>query len=369
MSACHEPKTTLEAIAKINARSQESFKDLMSNGVEKSVLDQFESFLAAPGTLDPSSLIIRCQVADERFSFRMVTDKPISRWRLTEVFLPFIKRALHRVHGRPDFFVLLSDTVYVSKRSQAEYIDFLKRVPFLRCDWRDDDEISSHAIMIPDYLMLKSKYAEELSAINEACDANPFERRLEVIKWRGRLSGPDYPNLENIQEFPRYSLLMMSLKHPEFIDARLWTYDHVSSCESGVALRRQLQDMFGDPAEFLPPESFAPFKYLISIDGVTSRWGCVPTILASGSVLLLQHQWKQFFYPGLEAWVHYVPLKRDISDLVEQYKWLIDHPVQAKTIAENGQLFAKEILNPEALETFLVDVINKCSDCMVSERS
>ena len=88
----------------------------------------------------------------------------------------------------------------------------------------------------------------------------------------------------------------------------------------------------------------------------------MPNILASGSVLLLQHRWSQFFYPGLKPWIHYVPLKYDISDLIERYEWLIAHPSQAKIIGENGQRFAKEILHPTVLETFFVEIVNKCSE-------
>jgi protein glucosyltransferase len=222
-----------------------------------------------------------------------------------------------------------------------------------------------YSILIPDFYLQDRQYAEDLITIEEAVKANPFEQRQDTIKWRGSLSGSEYPNLENYRRFPRYALLMMSLTYPNVIDARLTNYDFGDN-EWGAALRERLEQEFGCPAEKLPATGFVPYKYLISLDGVGAAWKRVATILASGSVLLLHHRWKQFFYPGLKPWVHYVPLKYDFSDVIEQYEWLIAHPSQAKRIAENGLQFAREILYPRALETYFAEVVNKCSELYFS---
>jgi hypothetical protein len=271
-------------------------------------------------------------------------------------------RCLRTTHGHADFFVLVSDNLYVSQRNKAEFVEFSKAVPFLRSDQCDEDETTANVILIPDFFIQDDEYSRELIAIENASNAVAFEQRLNVIKWRGSLHGPDYPNLENCRDFPRYELLMTSLKHPAILDARLITYNNVSGNTSADTLRRQLQDIFGNPAEELPAEAFVRYKYLVSVDGVASAWKRVPTILASRSVLLLQHRWNQYFYPGLTPWVHYVPLKDDISDLVERYEWLLTHQLDAKRIADNGKEFAKEILQPTALERYFAEIINQCGE-------
>ena len=362
MSAVDIPAVTSEAMAKIYAHRQKSFRHLVSNRIKKSVMDEFESYLASPGTLSRPSLIVRCEVAHQNCNLRIVVDKRISQWRLAKIFLPFMKRLTHRTCKPAEFFVLVSDSLYVSEQNKAEFREFLKNIPFLRCDQRADDEISSHAILIPDFNLQDAKYAEELTKVEKASDAMAFEQRLEVIKWRGSLSGPDYPNLDNCRDFPRYALLMLSLKHSDIVDARLTNYEDIALYDSTEALRRHLHDTFGELAEALPAEAFVRYKYLISLDGAVAAWKRVPIILASGSVLLLQHQWKQFFYPGLKPWQHYVPLKDDVSDLLQKYEWLRDHPSEAKAIAQTGQSFAKEILNPMFLETFFLDIVKSCSE-------
>ncbi|GAA4527158.1 hypothetical protein GCM10023096_61880 [Nonomuraea ferruginea] len=293
---------------------------------------------------------------------RVVVDKPISRHRLTDSLLPALRRLLPRIRHPADFFVLLSDSVYVSPAGRAEFVEFLMRAPLLRCDRRDGDDISAHSILIPDFAILGPRYAGELAAIAKASAAIPFERRLGLIKWRGTLSGPGYPNFGNRRDFARYALLMASRKHPEVLDARLVTYDNLTDSESALALRRHLREMFGDPAEEVPAEGFVRYKYLISLDGAVAAWKRVPTILASRSVLLLQAQWSQFFYAGLKPWVHYAPVRHDLSDLLKVHERLAEHPEEAEAIADNGQRFAGEILHPAALDTFFVHVVNRCGE-------
>jgi hypothetical protein len=350
-----------ESTAAIQARQRDRFRHLARNGITAGALDDFESFLTAPDTLSRSSLIVRCRVGAHDCNIRVVVDRPASRPRLTRSFRPFLTRIRDRVRRPADFFVLLSDNVYVRDTRRARFVEFLENVPFLRCDQRPDDEISAPAILIPDFGIQSPEYADDLVAIERAASAMPFESRRDEIKWRGALSGPVYPDLDNYRDFPRYTLLALSMAHPDKVDARLTTLDNMFEGEATTALRRHLRATLGDLAEVVPAEGFVRHKYLISIDGAVAAWKRVPTILASGSVLLLQHRWQQFFYPGLKPWVHFLPLQPDICDLMERYEWLVTHPSHAKTIADNGRRFAREVLRPAALQGFLADTIDTCA--------
>lgn len=356
-----EKMTGASATTKIHDRRRESFRWLRTNGISSAVSDEFERLLQTPGTLCRPSLIVRCQRTGGEFTCRVVTNKPISEPRLKQCFLPFLRRLEYRTRGRCDFFVLVSDNVYVAPDSRAKFLRFLEQVAFLRCDQRDDDESSVRAILIPDFSLQDGAYSEELVEVRKAAQAVDFDARLEVIKWRGRLSGSDYPTIENCEGFPRYRLLVMSLQHPDVIDARLTDDANLAGSESAVTLKQRLEIMFGSRADPLPPADFVRYKYLVSLDGAVSAWKRVPLILASGSVLMLQHRWHQFFYPGLQPWVHYVPLKPDISDIRERYGLLRAQPAWARAIAENGQRFAQEVLSPEALENYFVEILDVCS--------
>jgi hypothetical protein len=345
----------------IYARMRDSFDDLARNRILGSALDDFEAFVTSPGVLTQPSLLVRCRVRDSEHEVRVVVDKKISRWRLGKSFVPFLRRALPATRGPAEFFVLISDTLHISESRELEFIDYLKHIPLLRCDQSTTDRTSMRSILIPDFFMQDDWYGAELKEIAEAVSAHPFDQRHEVIMWRGSLSGPDYPTLENFRRFPRFQLHTMSLEHPDKIDARLCNYDFRET-EAARALSSYLEGEYGSPAETLPAAGFVPYKYLISLDGVGAAWKRTATILASGSVLLLHHRWTEFFYPGMKPWVHYVPLEFDFSDLIDRYDWLVAHPAQARQIAENGWRFAKDVLNPRALETYFAQVLTMCCE-------
>ena len=48
----------------------------------------------------------------------------------------------------------------------------------------------------------------------------------------------------------------------------------------------------------------------------------------------------QWFYDRLEPWVHYVPIKRDLSDLEAKVNWLRANDDKARAISQQGTLFA-----------------------------
>ena len=57
---------------------------------------------------------------------------------------------------------------------------------------------------------------------------------------------------------------------------------------------------------------------------------------------------KEFFYEHLIAWEHYIPVERDLGDLVEKTKWCLDNYEKAQEIAEKAYLFAQEHLTRNA---------------------
>lgn len=71
-------------------------------------------------------------------------------------------------------------------------------------------------------------------------------------------------------------------------------------------------------------------------------------LLAGGGLILKQDSpYYEHYYSNLEPWVHYVPVSRDLSDLVEKVKWAKEHDTEAAKIAENARRFANEHLLPQ----------------------
>jgi Glycosyl transferase family 90 len=348
----------------INAQKHRNLASLEKNKIQLSSLDEFEKFISTPGVLDRESLIIRCTIDDGTVTIKTIVPRRRSEWRLRNRFEPFIKKVAGRINQRTEFFMLVSDTIYVSDIFEAEYVSLIQNVPFLRCDWLTGDRVSENSIIIPDFRLIDAGYPREFKAVCEKSIQIRFEDREHIIKWRGTLSGSGYPDIYNCKQFPRYHLLMQSITHPTIVDARLTTYENFVESDAAIALQKRLDSLLGGVVPRLRPEEFAAYRYLLAADGVTAPWKTVPLRLATGSVLLMQHNWLQFFSPGLIAWEHYVPLADDMLDLAERFAWLEDNPEQSRKIALAGQRFAHEILHPNAIENYFVNVVNRCGELL-----
>jgi hypothetical protein len=60
--------------------------------------------------------------------------------------------------------------------------------------------------------------------------------------------------------------------------------------------------------------------------------------------------------PG-QAYVHYVPVNEDLSDLVEKLEWAKAHDQEAKEIAANAHQFACEHIAQEACDEYLYHLL------------
>lgn len=64
--------------------------------------------------------------------------------------------------------------------------------------------------------------------------------------------------------------------------------------------------------------------------------------MLSGSVpIKIESSKIEYYYSNLEPWVNYVPVKPDMSDLVENVKWLKQNDQKARDIVRNAQLYAR----------------------------
>ena len=73
------------------------------------------------------------------------------------------------------------------------------------------------------------------------------------------------------------------------------------------------------------------YKYQVNVDGTVAAYR-LPYLLAGDSVVLKQEsQYYEFFYKRLVPYKHYIPIKADLSDLLDRIQWAKDHDAQVCT--------------------------------------
>lgn len=82
-------------------------------------------------------------------------------------------------------------------------------------------------------------------------------------------------------------------------------------------------------------------KYLLDVDGEVNAWSGLFWKLYSNSVVfkVLSH-YEQWYYDRLKPWIHYIPVRGDLSDLQEKFEWALLNDDECRKIAMAGREFA-----------------------------
>uniref|UniRef100_A0A6P7F504 Protein O-glucosyltransferase 2-like n=1 Tax=Diabrotica virgifera virgifera TaxID=50390 RepID=A0A6P7F504_DIAVI len=173
-----------------------------------------------------------------------------------------------------------------------------------------------------------------------------WESRIPKLFWRGRDSNKY-----------RLELIKIARKYPDLFNASLTNF----------FFYRDEEAVYGPKAEHVSFFEFFRYKYQLGIDGTVAPYR-MPYLLAGGSLLFKpKSKYFEYYYQDLEPNVHYIPLKEDISDLVDKLKWAIDNDEKAKEIAQNGQAFANDNLLPKNIFCYHFHLFNEFSKIITSK--
>jgi hypothetical protein len=89
------------------------------------------------------------------------------------------------------------------------------------------------------------------------------------------------------------------------------------------------------------------YKYLIDVEGIAWSSRRKMLMFMKRPLLFIEDDWEEFWTKDIEPYVHYIPVKRDLSDLIEKIDWLENNWDMAEKIAINAQEYAKSHLMPE----------------------
>ncbi len=96
------------------------------------------------------------------------------------------------------------------------------------------------------------------------------------------------------------------------------------------------------------PDLVKKYGILIDIEGNGFSGRLKHLMWSHRPLLLVDRPHKEFFFEFMQPYIHYIPVKRDLSDLVEKTEWCLQNYNEAQKIAENAYKFAKKYLTREA---------------------
>lgn len=197
-------------------------------------------------------------------------------------------------------------------------------------------------ILVPDWRSISSWWKRDQVEILSLQGKTPWEEKQDRAVWRGSFT-----------KAIRERLCEISEEHPEILNAKV----SIKTADEADQKRLEERGFFGEMLHF---PQFLQYKFLPTVDGVCCAYPSLQWKLLSDSVTFKQDSDEvQWFYRGLKPFVHYIPVKNDLSDLVEKIAWAKEHDAECKQIAERGTQFAQANLMMEDVYLYLYLALKK----------
>ncbi|KAJ3302533.1 capsule-associated protein CAP1 [Kappamyces sp. JEL0829] len=213
-------------------------------------------------------------------------------------------------------------------------------------------------------ILLPMRYHVDL-AKQAVRDDTPFESKIPALFWRGTTTGGEWSEGTGWEHYLRTRALEWAKQYgikyptkvfthgvsPPVVDSQQVAIDiglsGLSQCREPVCAEMKQRYPFKPSVPF---EESQKYKYLLMLDG--NSWPSrLQTYLQLNSLILYPrtaffdwYSWK------LEPWVHFVPIKADLSDLEPTLIWLEQHPSVALRIVQQAQAFIAKFNRIEQMQ-------------------
>lgn len=203
----------------------------------------------------------------------------------------------------------------------------------------NNPKLSSNMVLMPDFEVLSGRNWRYLQQIRKANRNYPWPKRIDQCIWRGGIPKDCYTN-SGFEEMIRSKAVALSLKHQEILDAK---FVPTPTIENFAQVLAQYPSYFGQSLTI--PEHLK-YKYQFLIDGNSSSYSRTYWQLFSNSTIFKQQSdFVQWYWRALKPFVHYIPVKEDLSDLISSIEWAKNNDLQAHQISLNARTFADQNLN------------------------
>lgn len=198
---------------------------------------------------------------------------------------------------------------------------------------------NKNIILIPDFIFMNWKECgiPDYSEITEQlCSLSAKDCEYNTLFWIGNAK----------THYTRETLLELSEK-----DNRIEAYATGWDSKNSKVLN----------TKYVSIPDHTKYKYLIDIQG-NGYSGRIKMLMFTGRPLFIaDRKWIEFWTNDVKPFVHYIPVKEDLSDLIEMLDWAEKNEEKCKEIAKNAQVFAKENLTREAAVKYITNTLIELS--------
>ena len=228
----------------------------------------------------------------------------------------------------------------ISMSSRIGYMDIM--LPTVD-DWEIANQSIHHGMCRDQYINFESKIETN------------WDKKIDKVMFRGATTDCGY----NSQTSARYLVHKLSqMKEIPELDAgitKIW-FNDIKLADMPLHYPEKI-----NVVEPIPFVKMSQYKYILNIDGSVTAFR-ISAELAFGSVILkVDSDYKIWYLDLLKPYIHYIPIKKDLSDLKEKIEWCKENQDKCKQIGINARKFYLDYINKDKMMDYIQDTLNLIS--------
>jgi hypothetical protein len=189
----------------------------------------------------------------------------------------------------------------------------------------------------------------------------PWDERKPIAVFRGASTGFG----TTIENNPRLKVAYLSSQKRKdsddlyFLDAGItdWNLRPRKIMGEPYLQTIDIQKLSFSLSPKLTPEEQSTYKYIIHICGHVSAFRLSLELSMGSVILLVESDYKLWFEQLLVPYVHYIPVKKDLSDIYEKISWCKKNDLESMKIATNAKEFYDCFLSKKGIFDYLQDLL------------
>lgn len=183
------------------------------------------------------------------------------------------------------------------------------------------------------------RWDEQREIIPRVAKSWPWEKKKNKGFFRGSRTSSE-----------RDPLILLSRSNPELVDAEY---------TKNQAWKSEADTLHRPPAKEIRLEDHCDYKYLFNFRGVAASFRFKHLFLCDSVVFHVGSAWLEFFYPAMKPWIHYIPVKEDLSDVRDLLEFAKENDDVVHEIAKRGRQFIWDHLRMEDVTCYWETLLKK----------
>lgn len=178
----------------------------------------------------------------------------------------------------------------------------------------------------------------------------PWILKKNIAVFRGSSTGSGVTSDTN----QRLKALELAEKNPTYLDVGFVKWNtrvrkHISS--------KYLQIIDRQTYPTVSPISLQnqtdTYKYILTLEGHVAAYRLSYELSSGSLIILAESKWMMWYSNLLQPFVHYVPVKNDLSDLIKTIEWCRNNDDKCQKIVANAQDFYNKYLGVDGILDYL----------------